>query len=1047
MADDEYRMLLEAFDASDLAANDLAANDSTAAASDSTAVARGPAANDLAAGDLAANDPTAGAGDLAANDPTAGARSPAANDLAANDREDLVIIAKMRRISRTVPQLWGIPIEVLQAEVAAAASAPGEAAAIAAAIEFRSHKTRETKTALEAELRRLGGKISSKMTKVGVIDAIAEAMAEARPPAAIVELDEDQRAIVEKRGARRLYVNAGPGAGKTTTLAHLVAAAVADNPDARVLVLAYNVVAEAAATAALKSLRVPRIAKTRAADSSAKGVAVLTFDKFGYQVTAAAQDDEWGEEPARADCYRVALERASAQLRREIAKSPGLGDWDLVVVDEAQDVLPVHAAIIAGLVDRPNSGSRLIAAGDPRQEVYAGATWFSGAWTSAPEAERAVIRTNHRAAPEIVAALNAFGRANFPQLHVDQIAARPAGGRVEIVEAPAPPMWDRRANAAHDLGEVVGGLAAEGRAGATYALAPVTTAKYGLGSATLAARQVVAERRPGTFVACGPSAGADYVFATSRAVKGTERSRVVVYGADLGYELSIDALALAKLVFVAISRARDELVLVVRPGLQPRAGAIISPIAGAGRAVRAAVAVAREKQKKATISVATGPDENDLAGISGHSALPARILRSFRGGALGLVARGDADFVGVLAETAVAHALGVDTDLNIKIVAEPNPHRRGLFPGQLRVEPHACDAIAAHFADSSARAAYRHASLLFAAAAGRPWTTSDRFATQDIDARAAADSVRAFAPGTPQHRCRKAQQTRPDRSAANSVEIRYELDLVFPGVVVELKHTHELTAAHRRQTAVYAALEAIPSAVLYNLADGSIEVIAAARLDDVSRVARAVVAIRGARARAIGALAGTGIAATTRECVISVDTETGGSSLGAPPLTEIGALAFLRTTGEIIGVYHEIAPGVAASGASGARAPGARARSFPGSPAAIEELTALRVIDAELATAAAETLRHNFREWVENLSGSRSFVHWGGSEAALVAGLGETIDVRERIFRPWLGTQARQGQTTLGDAAAQLLPGQEFAFHRAFEDALATAAVFVAASK
>ncbi len=80
------------------------------------------------------------------------------------------------------------------------------------------------------------------------------------------------------------------------------------------------------------------------------------------------------------------------------------------------------------------------------------------------------------------------------------------------------------------------------------------------------------------------------------------------------------------------------------------------------------------------------------------------------------------------------------------------------------------------------------------------------------------------------------------------------------------------------------------------------------------------------------------------------------------------------------------------------------------------------------------------------------YLHWGGSEKALLGEHAKTLDVYMSCFVPWLelkggggaGVKRRQGDTGLGCAMQQLVPHLPFVPHQAFEDALATLAVLLA---
>ncbi|MFA6165816.1 MAG: AAA family ATPase, partial [Gemmatimonadaceae bacterium] len=256
-----------------------------------------------------------------------------------------------------------------------------------------------------------------------LIDRLAAAADhEVRPQA--LDHDEDQRALLERFEDPALYVSAGPGAGKTTTLCALVHKALAEHPESRILVLAFNREAEHILTERLRWLGVPLSHKRLVSSPDASGCFVLTFDKYVWWrgTNSAADDfnDVYGDAasdsapvedgasdsapvedgasgsaedaasdlaPAQEDAASTAVD-ATGDFRlafeRGAAKPPPAAErWDWLIVDEAQDVDATRGLVVEGL--RPRA-RHFVAAGDPRQELYAGTSWFSTAWAAAPAA-------------------------------------------------------------------------------------------------------------------------------------------------------------------------------------------------------------------------------------------------------------------------------------------------------------------------------------------------------------------------------------------------------------------------------------------------------------------------------------------------------------------------------------------------------------------------------------------------------------------------------------------------------------------------------------
>lgn len=274
--------------------------------------------------------------------------------------------------------------------------------------------------------------------------------------------------------------------------------------------------------------------------------------------------------------HRLALETAAAANSKE--------RWDWVIVDEAQDVLPTHAQLIDQLRERTD---HFVAAGDPRQEIYSGATWFSKLWSNTPAAKKHVLRYNHRSHPDIVRFLNIYSRMFFPQLHYDQIAARgkdeaKASSQRARIEIMRPVSEKKRTKSAQDFklawqkerdrmrvraGQLAGKSLAEFPPGAGYVVAPVTVKRFNMTTLIDSLRQEMHESHPKTpptvFNDESDSRVLDekgYFVGTSYKMKGSEREGVVVVGPDIPYErYGVGPTLLLKLIFVAISRAKDYL--------------------------------------------------------------------------------------------------------------------------------------------------------------------------------------------------------------------------------------------------------------------------------------------------------------------------------------------------------------------------------------------------------------------------------------------------------------------------------------------------------
>ena len=1009
---------------------------------------------------------------------------------------------------------------------------------------------------------------------------------EAEDVAAVPEppLDADQAAAVERWDAPRLLISAGPGAGKTTTVCRLVRRALTERPQDRVLVLAYNIeagrvlgerIARGAGSIPVISLGRDASAR-RVTDPNVSGVAVMTFHQYAGHVnryyagsaTAAESatiagsaadpesfDDMYGgaataAEPALAAPYAAAaaaapysFDRSIALAAKHIAESGAPAGFDLLVVDEAQDVMANLALLVDSLVGAAGRGERslrCIVAGDPRQELYAGAVWFSSLWAAAPAAERVTLRTNHRSAPALVDLLNKFSRANFPQLHVDQIAGRQAGEfstipnpgfnllPVRIVwvqvgsgsgkKAGAPgapaihkcyyqPAWHEATRA---VGEVVGRIVAESQPGDAYAITPCTIGKYHMEPATKRAREEIYRARPGArVVAADDDAGAagtahaagSYSVATSTRLKGTERPRVVVFGSDLDYGV-LTRPALIKRLFVALSRARDELVIVVRTQMEPIVHQALAPILQIPVVVGMPLAAPADKDRPRRVLKLTV----DVAGCEAIRVAARAWPGASRPPALAVPVESDADFVGGYVEALVASALG----LVLATRAEVFPIKRNetetvtkyydsatgesyykirCHTGRaaaVRTQINVAEAAAAaHGGDS----AYLHCMLGFCATIGTAWTVSERLAhataTFAPQAAAIADWLRLAAPGARWEwgECR-IHELWPERAVPGveldehcvPVLLAYEPDFVARDpatgkikLVVEHKHVTALTDTHRRQTAMYATMIDAGRAMLFNASDGTAEIVTPVSPREFARTVRAIAAIGAGRgAAAVRSAHGPaasfpGIAAPpgfAPACVIALDIETdvvGGTAI----VTEVGAVAFSAVDSRVLGTWSELAPGVSlADPASHKSHLSLKTHKLHKWHSHAENITGLAVTDGAALAAAQPSLRARLLAWADGLSPARTWAVFGGSDAAWLnntlnaglpsAGVEKDFDILHHAFRPWRERVAGTADPASLERAAAIVTDcvatsqVQFTPHIAFEDAVATAAVFAA---
>lgn len=1002
-------------------------------------------------------------------------------------KEDYWIVARNRKVAATGAALWGMKVDAL-VELIGELTQSDE---VALARQIHRRKAFEAKNpgvaipALKAQLKALGI-VPGGAVRGGLIDLLLAAEDGSVRPT-IVALDEYQQEVVNMAvhgSLPRLLINAGPGAGKTTTLTHMIQQFCVHHPEYRVLVLAFNVNAEATLKSRLRAMGVQSMITKGETYSAPNGVAVLTFDKFAYQAQKAAPD-RLLQMMSGLVVGDVSYNRAKEEAASLIEKHASLRNWNVVIVDEGQDVSD-EAAIVRALT----LNTRLIVAGDPRQEVYSGATWYSHLWASSPPECKRVLYYNYRSAPAIVAALNAYSKNAFPQLHHDQIAVR------EADEAPA-----LRVEECTGAGEVATEAAATMATcdpGTAYLVAPVTVEKMGMETVTQIVRQELHERRVGsyTIVLSGDTKAnvqeSVYYIATAKKIKGTEKPTVVVCGIDTdSYDRVVEHAALAKLIFVALSRAQDRLVLLSRPLVNAqgtkrlRIVDLIAPFIEAAGGIVPNVPSPKMSLLWRVIPV-TG---SGITGENGFSLVqtdfPVTYTELASGPRINLerdAYNTDADFIGRMAETLVLEAAGAPTlqANECEIVGVHDSGRCGIEHNGtshiLTVLTKNKNTLTKALSLPHSNNAYYQTVIGYTLECGKLWTISERHMhTTSAEAEAVVAHLATLIGDMSEVRAQKRYSCLLcDTRGANAFgDNKYQpvvtgiADAYFPharlrsedecesgdppGLILELKHVKELTNKHRRQASVYALFQGCPGALLYNTADGAAEYVEAADYYSVTHAGRATLAVALARQTILTVLRKDSITpsavALQSTVFVALDVETTRTETGTL-ITELGAVAVSATGWDVLGTFYSLNKGARLM------TPDEKPRYRPElrNVDMGEKVARIRVHDPERLALDDGVIRMSFHAWLDEMSGSRTFIHWAGSERDIITHpltgviAGPCIDAHHGAYLPWLDLRGdkRTSSTTLTDAVKHLLPKLPFVPHQALEDAIATMAVFLA---
>lgn len=824
----------------------------------------------------------------------------------------------------------------------------------------------------------------------------------------VENLDPDQQTAVTSwftATSRRTYLYAGPGAGKTTTLCHYVCQAVKNG--ARVIVLAYNVAAEETMISRLHTVGIKCIDNASLVDEhKAPGCAVLTFHKLAHRML-----ERRGYKGLQTTFQR------SLELAARYAHE-GFGKWDLVIVDEAQDVTYCHADIIEGLV--ASSKCRLVAAGDPRQELYSGARWFSQLWMAARDDEKIVLRYNHRSDPRIVHVLNTFSQKNFPRLHCDQIASRNPGNDTPFRIFCITDREILSKVAIYNVGRFIGDEIAKCEPGEGYILAPVTTHKFHLLPARDLARQLLFSRRSGACLSdptYGDSLSDSYVITTSKKAKGTERERVIVFGCDVNYHYVMSRAQFIRCVFVAISRARDSLVLVIRNSMDDSVLDVMQPILKLAGIQCEPQHLSENDCPRLDIAVAADGLSGGLANTNGICIQSEGRKQTSLTLPLGDTL-GDADFVGVYAELLVLHALGMSPVTDVIV-------RGGDHPGTcISFVNNRCCVTVPHkdvpwYTDLATKAmietqglarknpAYVQAVVMYSMRIGELWTVSSRFEQCNDILHSAAVAIATYLVqyGLTVNQDKVVRTHVPailhlTRDVLFNVRVVGEVDAVVGGIPVELKFVKEVTDTHRRQASIYAAILKAPFALLLNIRDGSVERVHACDHVEMKHVARATIACRAA-------CAGPYSRYSTKTHRRSPP------SFIAEKLSCLIAYSVKNVNGTICAIS--------------AIAYDVDARSV------------LTVFDKSThETCEDNDLRKCFTTWIDSLPPHHAFLHWGIVTCELIHEGATCLDVMGFIDKH---------SESLQCAITQYVPWHAYMPHQAFDDALATIIVYLAASK
>lgn len=591
-----------------------------------------------------------------------------------------------------------------------------------------------------------------------------------------IDLSSEQSALINALMAadcgNTYLLHAGPGSGKTTT----IAAAAKALEDQRILILVFNVAAKDTLKARIMN----------------DNVRIFTFDSFA----AMLKSQLGGKRRKKESTYSAEYSDSLDVLKASGSKSKKCLQYDWMFLDEAQDISVSYAAYVAEIKSQcPNL--KTLVAGDPRQTLYSGCTFFNELLTrDDPTIHQFTLTTNFRSAVSIVDMINKFGRESaINHLHIDQVAASDEDGRVNII----------RVRSIHDYGRAAAKCAASNPPGSTMCLGLVSIVKWGTESVVNQIREEVFRRHHNIPIYIDAVGDNGVVIATTMKVKGLEADHVVILGAGADYSKFKSTIELSQLIYVALSRAKKSVT-------------IILPVAAGGYSFTTdsnAYRLLRPITNVRTVDSTRETTFADFAKISVTDKMDGLLqspisyevkeLRTIGSLTYDNIVQNDADFVGILMEAHVAAAMGVkmyrSIDLEVRYINNndiPFIDGRTVFAQKL-----AADHLIA-IRGQAINPVYLHAYVRYVININREWTVSERLRNITVGGEFIRDFRAMFGVDTPFDYNKKMIH-----SCAEKQEIHFIPDIKFydqsgaVSHVVELKYVNALTNDHRKQAAIY----------------------------------------------------------------------------------------------------------------------------------------------------------------------------------------------------------------------------------------------------
>jgi len=796
------------------------------------------------------------------------------------------------------------------------------------------------------------------------------------------KINDEQKKIVDLLSLDEdtLFLGAGPGSGKTATLVEICTQLSKQNKN--VLVLMFNVNAEKQFKQRLSSTGVKIQPRTKIQTSL--GIFVCTFHKYAYHSRRTTEGDY----------DHCILEATQIQSREEEV-------WDYLCIDEAQDLKQTYYDLVQTIKRK-----HTIYMGDARQEINNGSHVYSNLIQNA---EVRKLHINHRSTTQIVSLLNTCSRSWFsPQIDIQQRALRSDSSSVEIVQT---------ADEASTVAKYVSQLPP----GSTFVISPVTTNKFEIEPITTSIRQELYEvgRRITTLESGRAIVDTEDIITNAKLIKGLERDQVIVYGisnTDLYSNYNVPTSCLKCLLYVALSRARKKLVIVVdtqryqSPNLLDpilkKVGIKLQPTSISKRVVTQPIPTINVCDLSEYDFQATKIGSLDIEKIH----LDRRYIEDCAGY---YVEAHLASGFGVLSNRYLLNRVGSRQQLTYS--------KDGVYCCDLSSRSTEIDRLFAELNSSKDSPEYTYTRAMYISKIGRDWTVSESLQHQPLDINSHKQVLEQILGDNVQH-SRKHHYTIPmDRSSTAGGYILGEFDLSSSNAIVEIKHAND-NNKHWNQASIYSSISGLPTYIM-NTLEGKLWGILPG-IQDFNRYVRAILVLREAQLSRVGSKL-----PLKDGLIISIDTE-----FIRNDVYEVGAVCIDTIDAKVVDVYQDISGCVVDP-------------NFQLSLDSFTQLTGLRITGRP-----SKDLICKFHRWLKQYP-SATFIQWGGCDSDLLQIPKHRCLDLLGLYRIHLGQQSSNGRSRssnlrLCDAVCDIFPpGFPFAAHRAFEDALLTAGVYYALLK